>query len=82
MAPIRVGIIGLSTAAKTSWASNAHLPYLKDSKGRFAITALCNSSIESAKAAISEYKLPPTTKAYGNADDLAHDGEVRADPRL
>ena len=74
--PIRVGIIGLSTSAKTSWASSAHLPYLKASGGKYTITALCNTSIDSAKAAIQSYDMPNTTKAYGDAKDLAADPDV------
>lgn len=76
MAPIRVGIIGLSTSAKTSWASSAHLPYLKAATEKYLITALCNTSIASAQNAISAYDLPPTTKAYGDPHDLAKDPEV------
>ncbi|KAI9775336.1 MAG: hypothetical protein M1835_005858 [Candelina submexicana] len=74
--PIRVGIIGLSTSAKTSWASSAHLPYLKDCKGKYIITALCNTSVTSAKTAIDSYGLPSTTKAFGDAKDLAADPDV------
>ncbi|KAF7562914.1 hypothetical protein G7046_g1250 [Stylonectria norvegica] len=33
MAPIRTAIIGLSSSAKTSWASSAHLPYLLSAAG-------------------------------------------------
>ena len=76
MAPIRVGIIGLSPNAVTSWASAAHLPYLVASKGKYEIKALCNSSVESAQAAIKTYKLPSTTKAYGTPQDLANDPDV------
>ena len=76
MAPIRIGIIGLSGDAKTAWASTAHLPYLRASSEAFAITALCNTSISSAKKAIELYGLPPSTKAYGSPDDLANDDEV------
>jgi predicted dehydrogenase len=77
MAPIRVGIIGLSPTAKTAWASTAHLPYLKASKHKYAIAALCNSSVASAKSAIEVYGLPQSTRAYGNPQDLANDEEVR-----
>lgn len=76
MAPIRVGIIGLSKNAKTSWASKAHLPYLLASNGKYEIKALCNSSVDSAKEAIKVYKLPPSTKAYGDPHDIANDPEV------
>ena len=74
MSPIRVGMIGLS--AKTGWASNAHLPYLKASNGKYVITALCNSSVSAAQAAIEAYDLPTSTKAYGSPEDLANDREV------
>lgn len=74
MAPVRVGIIGLSV--KTTWASAAHLPYLKNGNGKYEITALCNSSTESAQSAIEFHDLPSTTKAYGNPQDLANDPNV------
>ncbi len=73
---IRVGVIGLSTKAKTSWASSAHLPYLQASGGKYVIVALCNSSVTAAQSAIEAYKLPANTKAYGNPQDLAEDSEV------
>ena len=73
---IRVGLIGLSARAKTSWASSAHLPYLQASGGKYVITALCNSSIPAAQSAIEAYRLPASTKAYGNPQDLAEDPEV------
>ncbi|CAK7235874.1 hypothetical protein SCUCBS95973_009415 [Sporothrix curviconia] len=76
--PVRVAIIGLSKAATTSWASDAHLPYLLIDAGRerFQIVALCNSSVFKAEAAIEAYNLDPTTKAYGSPDDLAADPDV------
>ncbi|PSR99206.1 hypothetical protein BD289DRAFT_479587 [Coniella lustricola] len=79
MAIIRLGIIGLSCSAITSWASTAHLPYLLSPRGRsrFAIVALCNSSIDAAKAAIKAYNLDPTTtRAYGDPAALAADADV------
>lgn len=82
MAPIRVGIIGLSKAAKTSWAGSAHLPYLIASNGKYEIKALCNSSKESAQKAIDGFNLPSSTKAYGNPQDLANDPEVRLDRNI
>lgn len=63
MAPIRVGFIGLSY--NWGWARNAHFPYL-DASDDFQITAICNSTLESAYKAIEEYKLPTETKAYDN----------------
>ncbi|KAL0255001.1 transcription regulator gal80 [Diplodia seriata] len=69
MAPIRVAFIGLS--ATGSWASSAHLPYLK-STDKYQITALLNSSVASAEAAIAAHGLDPSaTKAYGTPADLA-----------
>ncbi|KAF9871388.1 oxidoreductase family protein [Colletotrichum karsti] len=78
MAPIRVGIIGLSSNSGSGWAVNAHLPYFLSPLGRakYQITALLNTSVESAKRAIKEYNLPAETKAYGNAEDLANDPDV------
>ncbi|QDS69968.1 hypothetical protein FKW77_002865 [Venturia effusa] len=76
MTPIRVGIIGLSAAATgTNWAATAHLPYLLKSP-HYAITALCNSSVEAAQKAVKAYALPETTKTYGSPEDLANDPEV------
>lgn len=73
---IRIGLIGLSAKAKTSWASSAYLPYLQASGGKFVITALCNSSITAAQSTIEAYKLPANTKAYGDPQSLAEDPEV------
>ena len=77
MSPIRVGIIGLSTSATTDWAPRAHLPALLAAKDKFVIAAVCNTSIASAERAIATYKLDPSTRAYGNAQDLADDPNVR-----
>lgn len=79
MAPICLGIIGLSSTAITSWASAAHLPYLLSPRGRakYAIAALCNSSVAAAEAAIRAYGLDPSrTRAYGDPRDLAADERV------
>jgi predicted dehydrogenase len=76
MAPIRVGIIGLSTTSdSTNWAANAHLPYLQKSD-KYEVVALCNSSVDSAKKSIAQYKLPESTKAYGSPEDIAQDPDV------
>ncbi|KUJ11056.1 oxidoreductase [Mollisia scopiformis] len=72
MAPIRVGFIGLS---KTGWAPGAHLPYLKESDN-YQIVAICNSSVESSKAAIETYGLPTSTKAYADPEELAKDKDI------
>ncbi|KAF2635763.1 putative oxidoreductase [Massarina eburnea CBS 473.64] len=76
--PLRTALIGLSSSAATSWASGAHLPGLLSQTGRskLPITALLNSSVEAAKAAINSYDLPSTTKAYGSPEDLANDPEI------
>ena len=76
--PIRAALIGLSSSAATSWAATAHLPALLTPAGRSRVTisALLNSSVDAAKSAIQEYKLPPTTKAYGSPEDLAADPDI------
>ncbi|RGP80264.1 hypothetical protein FLONG3_1565 [Fusarium longipes] len=78
MAPIRTAIVGLSSSAKTSWASRAHLPYLLSPLGRskYQIVALQNSSVEAARNAIAHYNLPSDTKAYGTSEELAADKDV------
>ncbi|KAG9239131.1 putative dehydrogenase [Amylocarpus encephaloides] len=80
MAPIRVGLIGLSGAPLdeyegVSWAPNAHLPYLKASPNH-EIVALLNSSAESGRQAVIRYNLPPNTKTYEKPEDLAADPDV------
>ncbi|ETI19635.1 hypothetical protein G647_09469 [Cladophialophora carrionii CBS 160.54] len=74
MAPVRVGIVGLS-AKQGAWATLAHLPRLAKSPN-YEIVALCNSSIESTKAAIKAHNLPETTKAYDTYEALAADPDV------
>jgi predicted dehydrogenase len=76
--PVRAALIGLSSTAITSWASNAHLPGLLSPVGRSKITikALLNSSVDAAKSAIKTYDLPSDTKAYGSPEDLAADPEI------
>jgi predicted dehydrogenase len=76
MAPIRIGIIGLSAEATgTGWAAMAHLPYLLKSP-QYKIVALCNRTVENAQAAIKAFDLGSSTKAYGSPDDLAKDPDV------
>jgi len=58
--------------------SSAHLPYLQVANGKYAITALCNSSVAAAEAAIKAFNLPSSIKAYGNPQDLANDEDVNA----
>lgn len=77
--PTRVALIGLSSSAKTAWASRAHLPYLLSDRGRarFEIVALLNSSVAAAEAAIAAYDLPKDkVRAYGDPAQLAADKEV------
>jgi len=73
MAPIKIGFIGLSSSQ--SWSIWAHLHYLKNNT-KYEVVALCNSSVDSAKAAIATHGLAPTTKAYGTPEDLAADPNV------
>jgi len=74
MAPIRVGIVGLSSKPG-AWATLAHLPRLVSSPN-FQIVALCNSSLESTQAAIKAHNLPESTKAYDSYDRLAADPDI------
>ncbi|KAI4721544.1 NAD(P)-binding protein [Aureobasidium sp. EXF-10727] len=73
MAPIGVGIIGLS-AAGWSWGVSAHLPYLKDST-KYKITGICNSSAESSQKAVDAHGLTDA-KAYGSVADMAASSDV------
>jgi predicted dehydrogenase len=82
MAPIRVGIIGLTSATGEisaspgdGWAATAHLPYLLNSP-HYEVVALCNTSVESAKIAVQRHNLPASTKTYGNPKDLANDPNI------
>lgn len=78
MSPIRLALIGLSKAAKTSWAAEGHLPYLLSERGkqRYKIVALLNSSEDAAKRAIEHYDLGSDVKAYDSAQALAADPDV------
>jgi predicted dehydrogenase len=78
--PIRVGFIGLNSSERVqyagAWGLNAHLPYLKQSE-HYTITALCNSSQESAEKAIRLHGLDASkVKAYGDPESLANDPDV------
>ena len=79
MSPIRVGLIGLSTStdplAPGMWATTAHLPSILASPN-YTLAALCNSTVQSAKASIAHHNLPAFTKAYGSPSDLAQDPDV------
>ncbi len=76
--PLRAAILGLSASSTTSWAAQGHLPFLLSDDGRkyYTIVALSNSSVDAAQEAIRYYNLSSTTKAYGNAEDLAGDPDV------
>jgi predicted dehydrogenase len=74
MAPIRIGIVGLSSKPG-AWATLAHLPRLLASQN-YEIVALCNSTLDSTKAAIQAHNLPASTKAYDSYNDLAADPDV------
>lgn len=74
MAPIKVGILGLSTKP-SAWAALAHFPYLRSSS-HYQVVAVCNSSLASSEAAIKHYGLPESTRAYDSHEKLAQDPEV------
>ena len=74
MAPIRIGIIGLS-AKPGAWAALAHFPRLAISPN-FEIVAMCNSSLESTRAAIKAHNLPSTVRAYDSYDKIAADSGI------
>jgi predicted dehydrogenase len=71
---IRIGFIGLSSKPD-SWATLAHLPYLRRSP-HYEIVALCNSTPEKAAQSIAAHNLPPTTKAYASPAELAADPTI------
>ena len=80
MAPIRVGILGLSDT-KTffgpgAWGVFAHLPSLRALRDEYEIVAVSNSTVESARRSIAANDLPASTKAYGSPQDLANDPDV------
>jgi predicted dehydrogenase len=80
MAPIGVGILGLSETkiffAPGFWAVFAHVPSLKALPNDYKIVAISNSTVESARRSIAANDLPPSTKAYGSPEDLAGDPDV------
>jgi predicted dehydrogenase len=77
--PTRIAMIGLGKASDTQvfglWAARAHLPFIVTSPD-FEITAVCNSSVQSAQNAIEFHKLSSSVKAYGSVTDVAHDPNV------
>ncbi|KAI5252745.1 NAD(P)-binding protein [Aureobasidium subglaciale] len=74
MAPLGVGIIGLS-ADGWSWGVTAHLPSLKDSS-KYRITGVCNTSVESSQKSIDAHGLSNTAKAYGSVADMVVSSDV------
>lgn len=80
MAPIRVGIIGLSSNSTSGWAARAHLPYLLSPRGqeRYQIVALLGSTAERARESIQHFELPNPDKirTYGSPEELAADPDV------
>lgn len=81
MAPIRVGIVGLTTVTPSSGGYTPgswgliHLAALTSSP-RYKIVALCNSTAEKAQKSIEFHKLDPATKPYGSVEELAQDPNV------
>ncbi|KIW99303.1 uncharacterized protein Z519_00966 [Cladophialophora bantiana CBS 173.52] len=78
--PIRVGFIGLSSHENIhlagAWGKQGHLPYLVHSPD-YTITALCNSSLESAKKAAELHGLDISkVRTYGDPESLANDDNV------
>lgn len=80
MAPIRVGLIGLGTSSAIAitgaWGVNGHLRPIQGLSEQYEIVAVANSSVESAQRSIEVHKLPTSTKAYGNPEDIAADPNV------
>lgn len=74
MKPIRVGIVGLSSKP-SAWATLAHWPRLSKSPN-YEIVALCNSTLQSTKAAIEAHGLSESTKAYDSYDAIASDPDI------
>jgi len=80
MAPIRVGILGLSDTkvffGPGAWAVFAHVPSLKAQRDEYEIVAVSNSTVASARRSIAANDLPASTKAYSSPQDLANDPDV------
>ena len=79
MSPIRVGIIGLSSAPAAhmawKWAETAHLPSIMKHSG-FELVALCNSSLAAAQEAKEIHHLDASVKTYGSPEEIATDPDV------
>lgn len=79
MAPIRVGIIGVSSRIGAhemgGWCAVAHMPFLKHSP-KYQIVAITGKTVESAKKTAVAHGLPDTTKLYTSAEEIAADPEI------
>ncbi|KAF7557372.1 hypothetical protein G7Z17_g680 [Cylindrodendrum hubeiense] len=79
MAPIRVGLIGLSSVSTGGIGAGEwgiqHLNSIQSSP-HFELVAICNSTIESAQRAIKFHNLSSSVKPYGSAEDIARDPNV------
>ncbi|POS75125.1 oxidoreductase family protein [Diaporthe helianthi] len=80
MAPIRVGLIGLSAKSRSGWAAAAHLPYLLSPRGkeRYQIVAVLGSTTERARESVEHFSLPnpDSIRTYGAPEELAADPNV------
>ena len=78
MAPIRVGIIGLRAVVQEGYTPGTwglqHLHALVASP-HYEVTAVCNTTTESAQRAIDIHGLS-NAKAYGSPEDIAADPNV------
>lgn len=78
MAPTRVGIIGLRAVVQESYTPGTwglqHLNALAASP-HYEVTAVCNTTTESAQKAINVHGLS-SAKAYGSPEDIAADPNV------
>lgn len=78
---MKVGLVGLSSRTVPGntagfWAAAAHLPTILNSPS-YTLTALCNSTLESAKRAITLHQLDSrTVSPYGDPEALAKDDNV------
>ncbi|KAF2107689.1 hypothetical protein BDV96DRAFT_453613, partial [Lophiotrema nucula] len=76
MAPIRVGIVGLSASPGGSgWAKETHLPYLQASPA-YEITGILNSTLESSQEAVRAFKLTDTAKPFPDIETMAADPDI------
>ena len=76
MAPIGVGLIGLS-ADPSAWATSAHSSPLKSAplNEKFKLVAVGTSSPETAKKAAEAHGVS-ADKAYSSAEAIANDKDV------